>query len=236
MTSLIRRFDGIIFDADGTLIDSNSAHAEAWVEALSEAGYPTTFEILRPLIGMGGDKILPLLTGLQADSPAGKQIADRRGEIFRDRSLATLEAFPATRELLERLRQDGFKLAVASSASPKDLGALLVRADVADLFSRQSSADDAENSKPDPDIVRDALDKLGLPAARTAMIGDTPYDAEAARRAGVALFAFRCGGHWRDTDFGAVSAIYDGAADLLGRLESSALYREEPAAEASRAP
>jgi len=182
---------GVILDVDGTLVDSNDAHARAWAEALQEAGFDVPFERVRPLIGMGGDKLLPEVTGLPEEDPRAKRAGERRGEIFKARCLPSLRPFPRTRELGLRMRQAGLKLAVASSAEPEELKALLRLAGVDDLVVGASSADDAGASKPDPDVVHAALGRLALEPAHAVMIGDTPYDVEAAARAGVRAIAFR---------------------------------------------
>jgi HAD superfamily hydrolase (TIGR01509 family) len=213
---------GVILDVDGTLVDSNDAHARAWTEAFAEAAYDVPFERVRRLIGMGGDQLLPEAAGLEADTPAGEALAERRGRIFRERYLPGLRALPGARDLVQRLRQMGFALAIASSARPEELGALLEKAGVDDLVGERTSSGDVEESKPEPDIVLAALRRLRLPAAAAVMIGDTPYDVEAARRAGVAVIGFRSGG-WSDADLDGSLAVYDGPADLLARLDSSPL-------------
>jgi HAD superfamily hydrolase (TIGR01509 family) len=213
---------GVILDVDGTLVDSNDAHAKAWVEALEDGGFDVPFERVRPLIGMGGDKLLPEVTGLPGKHPRSERIGRRRGEIFKARYLPALRPFPKTRELLLRMRDEGLTLAVASSAEPEELEALLTIAGAKDLVRGASSADDVESSKPDPDVVHAALGRLGRDPAFVVMIGDTPYDVEAARRAGVRAIAFRCGG-WDDARLGGAVAIYDGPADLLARFSDSPL-------------
>lgn len=211
---------GVILDVDGTLVDSNDAHARAWVEALAEHDIEVEFEKVRTLVGMGGDKLLPEVSGIEEDTPEGERISKRRGEIFKQRYLPTLKAFPSTRELLQRMRDEGLKLVVASSAKEDELNPLLKIAGAADLVEEKTSSDDAENSKPDPDIVKAALDSSGLAADEVLMLGDTPYDIESASGAGVGVIAFRCGG-WKDADLSGAVAIYDGPADLLSHYESS---------------
>jgi HAD superfamily hydrolase (TIGR01509 family) len=204
----------VIFDVDGTLVDSNDAHAAAWQQALEDFGIARDLADVRRLIGMGGDKLLPALTGISSESEQGKRIVERRGQRFRDEYLPTLRPFPEVRALLARLAADGFRIGVASSAKEDELKALLDVAGVADLIFRQTSSDDVESSKPDPDAVHAALAKLHVPSTAAVMIGDTPYDVEAAKRAGVASIAVRCGG-WGDADLAGARAIYDDARDLL---------------------
>ena len=214
----------ILLDVDGTLIDSNDAHAQSWVDVGSEFGHAIEFEKVRALIGMGGDKVLPELTGLAEETEEGQKILKRRGEIFREKYLPSLAPFPHARELLERMRGDGFELVVASSASEEDLGALLQQAAVADLVAKRTSSDDAEESKPAPDIIEAALKRAGCTADRAVMLGDTPYDAGATRRAGVPLIAFRCGG-WDDESLKDAVEIYDAPAHLLELYEKSCIGR-----------
>jgi HAD superfamily hydrolase (TIGR01509 family) len=216
---------GVIFDVDGTLLDSNDGHARAWVDALGEDGHRVDFARVRPLIGMGGDKVLPALIGVAEDTPQGKASSERRGEIFRTRYLPRLRPFPKVRELVARLERDGKEIAVATSASEEDLRALLEKVGVSHLAREAATKDDAERSKPDPDIVRAALDRLGLPPDDVVMVGDTPYDVESASRAGVRTIALRCGGGWTDADFAEAAAIYDDPADLLAHLDESPIAR-----------
>lgn len=213
---------GVIFDVDGTLVDSNGAHARAWAEALAAAGHSVPEGHIRALIGMGGDKLLPAAAGMSADSPEGKVIAERRGAIFRSRYLPRLQAFAGSRQLLLALKASGLRLAVASSAEEDELTPLLRIAGADDLIEKKASGDDAKSSKPDPDIVAVALRHLGCEPAEAVMIGDTPYDVEAARRADVECIGFRCGG-WDDRGLAGAVAVYDGPWHLLERLGTSLL-------------
>lgn len=212
----------VLLDVDGTLIDSNDAHARAWVDVGAEFGHPIEYDRVRRMIGMGGDKVMPRLTGLEEDSEEGRRIKERRGEIFRSHYLPELQAFPGVRDLLQRLRDDGRQLVVATSASEKDLKALLAQAGLEDLIDDATNADQAEESKPDPDIVEAALKKTGEPADRVVMLGDTPYDVEAAGRAGVRIIALRCGG-WGDEELAGASSIHADPAELLRHYESTLL-------------
>lgn len=212
--------DTVLLDIDGTLIDSNDAHARAWVDALAAHGYVVPFERVRPLIGMGGDKLTPELTGLDPESGEAKRIGETRGEIFTGRELPRLRATPGARALLEHMKARGMKLVVATSAREDEVTALLEQAGVADLIAAASSADDAEHSKPDPDIVQAALRTVRRPASHAVMLGDTPYDVEAAIRARVPIIALRCGG-WNDDGLRGATAIYDDPADLLAHYDRS---------------
>ena len=213
---------GVILDVDGTLVDSNDAHAHAWIEALAEHGYDVSFETVRPLIGMGGDKLMPKVTGVNGESEEGKAIDARRGDIFRTQYLPHLRAFPKVWELLAFIKERGLKLVVASSSKKETLEPLLELAGATDLIESKTSTDDADASKPSPDIVGAALERLGLPKKNVVMIGDTPYDVEAAGRAGVALIGLRCGG-WDDAGLEGAITIYDDPADLLAHYDTSPL-------------
>ena len=220
----------VILDVDGTLVDSNDAHAHAWVEAFAEHGIAVAFDNVRRSIGMGGDKLMPKVSGLEDDSALGTDISSRRGEIFKTRYLDAIQPFPRTRELIQRLLADGFVLAVASSAQADELGPLLERAGVADLVPLRTSSDDADNSKPDPDIVVAAMRQTGCEPARTIMLGDTAYDVAAARRAKIEIVGFECGGWTREALAGAVE-VYKDPADLLEHYEASPFTRLKAEAE-----
>jgi len=215
-------YRGVIFDVDGTLVDSNEAHARAWAEAFERSGHAVPYERMRSLVGMGGDKLIPAASGLAADSPEGKAIADARRAIFAERYLPGIRPFPGARDLVQALVSRGFKIAVASSAEEDELEPLLRIAGVHDLIERKTSGDDAKRSKPDPDIVAVALGRLRCASDEAVMIGDTPYDVHAANRAGVACVAFRCGG-WNDEALSGAVAIYDGPWSLLSQLGPSPL-------------
>jgi HAD superfamily hydrolase (TIGR01509 family) len=224
----VTQIRAVILDVDGTLVDSNDAHARAWADALSEHGYDVDERHIRRLIGMGGDNLLPRVADLDKDSEPGSQISKRRAEIFKMQYLSQVRPLPGVRELIERLRGDGLRLIVASSAKADELEPLLGIAGVGELLPERTSAEDAPNSKPDPDIMQVALDKLGLPADQTIMIGDTPYDLQAAHKAGIKVIAFRSGG-WSDADLAGAVAIYYTPADLLARYGESPIARQREA-------
>jgi phosphoglycolate phosphatase-like HAD superfamily hydrolase len=122
------------------------------------------------------------------------------------------------------MREQGLKLAIASSAQPDELRSLLQIVGAADLIEDKTSSEDAKRSKPDPDIMQVTLKKVGYPPNEVVMIGDTPYDIEAASKVGVATIAFRCGG-WNDADLAGAIAIYNDPADLLAHYDSSPLVQ-----------
>lgn len=220
----MNQVDGVIFDVDGTLVDSNDAHAQAWADAIKETGRPITFEIVRTLIGMGSDKLLPHVTDLSPDSPQAKAISQRQGQIFKQHYLSTLKPMHGARELVEQLKSDGFQLAIASSARKDELDPLLDIAGVRGLFDEKAIASDAPKSKPSPDVVSAALQRLTLDPVSVVLIGDTPYDVEAGLAAGVQVLALRCGGWNDDALIGALS-VYQDPADLLAHYDTSVFKR-----------
>lgn len=206
----------VLFDIDGTLIDSNDAHARAWSDALHAHHIVTHQMEVRRLIGMGGDKLLRHF-GVDPESRRGRDMIERKKEVF-GTLLPSLQPTRGARRLLEELRRRGILLAVATSADDEETSALTRQADVADLFPTRASSDDAEESKPDPDIVRAALHKSRTAPSDALLVGDTPYDVEAAQRAGVRSVALRCGGFWSDDALQRAVAIYDDPAALLAAL------------------
>ena len=216
MVPILDHLSAVLFDVDGTLIDSNAAHAETWAQALTEHGCPRDAGQVRPLIGMGSDKLLPVIAGLEAESREGRTIAQRKQELFAER-LPRLQPTRGARALVAHLRERGKTMVVATSAGSEEMHAILRQAGVADLIPARTSSDDAEESKPDPDIVLAALRRAGAAPDATVMIGDTPYDIEAARRAKIDAMALRCGGYWPDGSLGGALAIFDDPEALLQR-------------------
>jgi HAD superfamily hydrolase (TIGR01509 family) len=217
-------YRGVILDIDGTLLDSNAAHVRAWVEALTEHGHEVSEDDIWPLVGMGGDNLLPAAVGIDKESEEGKKISERRGEIYKTRYFPHIRPFPEVRRLLEKMRENGLTLVVASSSPEDEVEKALKTIGIEDLLESATSATDAGRSKPDPDVVRSALERSGLAAGEVLMLGDTPYDIEAAGKVEVGVIAVRSGG-FPDEDLAGAVAIYDDAADLLARWESSPLGR-----------
>ena len=214
----------VILDVDGTLVDSNDAHARAWVEAFAEQGIAVPFDRVRRAIGMGGDKLVPAVSGISEDSPGGASVSARRADLFKTRYLPQLKPFPRARDLVARLAADGFALAVASSAKADELDPLLEIAGVTDLLPSRTSSDDADRSKPDPDIVQAALRRTGGNKGSAVMLGDTPYDVEAATRAGIAIVGLKCGG-WTRADLCGAVEVYTDPADVLVHYDESIFSR-----------
>ena len=214
------RYTVAVLDIDGTIVDSNDAHARAWVEALALHGRVVDFHSVRKLIGVGGDKLLRQIANIDSDSVEGRRISASRRSIFRAEHLPSLRPTRGARRMIEWLRREGVVIAIATSAQAAEVNGLLKAAGVDDLIDRVASSDDADASKPDPDIVTAALQKSGASRDSAIMVGDTPYDIEAATAAGISTIAFRTGG-WADEDLSSALAIFDDPEDLVtGRAES----------------
>lgn len=209
-----KRIEGILLDIDGTLIDSNDAHAKAWQEALLESGFQIDYQIIRDAIGMGGDNLLPVVAKIKKESELGQKIDSRRSEIFHTKYLPQLKPFPSAQQLLEELKKMGMRLVVATSASSQDLKALLKQGNIDHMIDDETNSSDTEHSKPNPDIVEAAVEKSGLSHRAVVMLGDTPYDLEAAKRAGVKAIAFTCGG-WGAEDLKEAEYIFAGPQEML---------------------
>ncbi|MEO7731254.1 MAG: HAD family hydrolase [Kofleriaceae bacterium] len=212
----------MLLDVDGTLVDSNDAHAHAWEEAFAAHGRAIPYATIRGLVGMGGDNLIETLTGLPPSDLAHREISESRGERFRSHWLHQVRPFAGARELVLRLRGEAYLYAIASSAKSQELEPLLEIAGINDLCDVRVTASDTEHSKPDPDIVEAALSRLGIVRAQAVLIGDTPYDVEACRQASVDATGVTSGGFALADLRGAV-AVFAGAADLLARWQSSPL-------------
>jgi HAD superfamily hydrolase (TIGR01509 family) len=208
------RVDAVLLDLDGTLVTSNDAHAKAWADVLAEAGIPRAFGDIRALIGMGSGPLLAKLCGIPEDDPASERIAARRGEIFRERYLGEVQAQPGAGELIVKLVDRGFRVVLATASSEEDVRAIVKAAGLQDVIPEWTTADDVKRAKPAPDVICAAVEKAGANAHHTVLIGDTPYDLEAARAAGAHVIALRCGG-WNDDALDGAIEVFNDPADLL---------------------
>jgi HAD superfamily hydrolase (TIGR01549 family) len=207
----------VIFDIDGTLVDSVDLHAECWREALAQFGVDVPFARIRAEIGKGGDQLLPVFLSPAQLADMGEAVDRYRGALFKREYLPNVRAFPKVRELFDRLRQDGIRIALASSSKADELAHYKRLARIDGLVEVEISADDAERSKPCPDIFQAALDRLApLTAAEVLAVGDTPYDAKAAGKVGIRTVGVLCGGFSeRGLRLAGCAAIYRDPADLL---------------------
>ena len=212
-----------IFDIDGTLLDSVDLHAEAWRQVFLRHDRDIPFLEIRAQIGKGGDQLLPVFFSEQEVARHGKDMESERSKLFKKEFLPKVKPFPGVRALFERVKQDGLKISLASSAKRDELKHYAELLDIEDLIHSGTSTDDASKSKPEPDIFQAAVEKLsGVSAGICLAIGDTPYDAEAAGKLGIKTIGVLCGG-FPETDLrraGAVE-IYKDPTDLLTRYEES---------------
>jgi HAD superfamily hydrolase (TIGR01549 family) len=215
-----------IFDLDGTLLDSVDLHALAWHEAMTKFGHDVSFEQARSQIGKGGDKLIPEFLSKDAQRDHGKKLEEWRGKRFKAEYLPLVRPFSAVPDLLRRSRDAGLRIAVASSAKKAEVDKYLEIAGIADLVEISTSAEDAEESKPAPDLFEIVLKKLKIDGAQAVAIGDTPYDAEAAGKAGVETIGVLCGGFTEDSlrSAGCVE-MYPGPAALFAVFDRSRLAR-----------
>lgn len=213
----------VIFDIDGTLVDSVDLHAQAWKEAFKQYGKDIPYQQVRHQIGKGGDQLMPVFFSREELEEFGEEMEEYRSKLFKRDYLSRVRAFPMVRELFLKIKDDGKRVVLASSAKEDELAAYKKIAHIEDLVEGETSADDADKSKPHPDIFKAALDQLGdVSADEAVVIGDTPYDAEAARKLRLRTIGVRCGGFPDQEllDAGAI-AIYDGPEDLLARYHES---------------
>ena len=212
----------VIFDVDGTLIDSNDQHALAWLKTFRRFGHDVAFEAVRGQIGKGGDQLMPVFLPDDVIAARGEEIEAWRKDLFKREYLPGLQPFPQVRALFERLRADGRRLVLATSASGDELERYKEIAGIGDLLHGATSSDDAEHSKPEPDIFLAALRTAGVDAADAIVVGDTPYDAEAAGKAGIAAVGLLSGG-FPETDLreAGARAIYRDPAHLLDEYDRS---------------
>jgi HAD superfamily hydrolase (TIGR01549 family) len=215
----------VIFDVDGTLVDSVDLHARAWQEALAHFGKHFDFERVRYQIGKGGDQLMPVfLTQAELDE-FGDELEEYRGQLFKREYLSRVKAFPKVRELFERVKHEGLQIALASSAKADELKTYKKLANIEDLVEEETSSDDAEKSKPHPDIFEAALSRLDdTRPSEAIVVGDTPYDAEAAGKAGLQTIGLLSGG-FPEADLRAAgcATIYRDPADLLANYDTSPL-------------
>ncbi|PZN94095.1 MAG: HAD family hydrolase [Alphaproteobacteria bacterium] len=216
------RVKAVLFDIDGTLVDSNDQHVLAWAAAFAEIGKTFDHELLHDQIGKGADMLVPtLLPGL--DAAAVEELGDRHGAIFKARFLDAVRPFPRARDLLAHVHANGQQVVLASSASKSELDHYLELLDAHDLVVATTSADDVRHTKPAPDIFATALGKLdGMSAEDVIVVGDTPYDMKAALACGIAAVAVRSGKFADQVlrEAGAVQ-IHDDVAALLADYAAS---------------
>jgi HAD superfamily hydrolase (TIGR01509 family) len=222
----MQRYAAVLLDLDGTLVDSNDAHAHAWVETLGQHGIEVAFERVRDMIGMGGDHVIEQLTGWPRDGHKARVLQDQCTAIFVERWLRDVKPIDQTRDFVLRLRHEEYQIVLASAAHEAALRPLLEIAGLADLLDAGAQPPKPDESKPDPAAIEIALSRVGVDPSRVLMIGDTPDDIEAARAAHVDVLAFTTGGYTPEALAGAI-AVYCGPSDLLAHWAESPLGNRE---------
>jgi len=220
----------VIFDIDGTLIDSVDQHAASWLETFRHFAVEATFKDVRAQIGKGGDQLLPVFVSPERLEREGEAMERFRSDLFKRDYLPTVRGFPGVRPLFERLMADGRQVWLGTSGNKDEADRYAQIAGIADMVDGMATKSDAERSKPAPDVFQAALRKLApVSADETIVIGDTPYDAQAARKAGLRTIGVRCGG-WGDEELKAAGcvAVFDGTWDLLARYRESPLMIPSP--------
>jgi HAD superfamily hydrolase (TIGR01509 family) len=217
----------VLLDVDGTLVDSNALHAEAWERSFAHFGFQVDFYAALRQIGKGGDQLLPIFIPEEQLATMGKAVEQYRKELFEREYLTYVRPFPQVRQLVERMLDAGLQVAIASSASKAELQSYKKIARIDDLIVEETTSQDAEQSKPHPDIFAAVLERLGVNATEAVSIGDTPYDAEASMRAGVRIVGVTSGG-WSQQDLQRAGCVevYRNVTDLLAHFDRSILGRE----------
>jgi HAD superfamily hydrolase (TIGR01509 family) len=218
----------VIFDVDGTLVDTNELHVAAWREVFLRYGRDVNPERLRAQMGKGGDQLMPVFWSKAELARFGAEMQAQRVEIFMRDYLRLARPFPGVRPLFERIRRDGVRIALASSAKAPELRHHLESLGVGDLVDATTSADDAEHSKPWPDIFQAALARLaGIAPADAIVVGDSPFDVQAAARAGMRCIGVLSGGFAQgELEAAGAVAVYPDVAQLGRRYDESPLARE----------
>ncbi|PYP92707.1 MAG: HAD family hydrolase [Candidatus Angelobacter sp. Gp1-AA117] len=223
--AIVSELHAVIFDIDGTLTDSVDIHALAWQEALRHFGHEIPYLKIRQQIGKGGDQLLKTLLSEEDLKGHGEKLDKYRGDLFKRKYMKQIRPFSLVRELFERIRQDGMKITLASSAKEDEVAEYKKLLEIANLVDEATSADDAGQTKPCPDIFEAALQRLGNPPVEEVIvIGDSPYDAQAASALDIRCVGVLSGGFSEEElrEAGCV-AIFRGPAELLARFDESPL-------------
>lgn len=210
----------VLFDVDGTLVDSNYVHVHAWVRAFEVEDQPVAAWRVHRSIGMDGDTLIRSLAR-GADEAVLSRLKDHHSQFYRE-AAAQLTVLPGARALLRRVSDLGMHVVLATSAPEDELMLLRRVLDCDDVISMVTSSRDVEMAKPDPGIVNVALERAGVSASCAVFVGDSTWDALAARRAGVVTIGLRSGGVGTcELDCAGASVIYDDPRDLLEHLDES---------------
>jgi HAD superfamily hydrolase (TIGR01509 family) len=214
----------VLFDIDGTLVDSNYLHVHAWYRAFSELRIPVQSWQIHRSIGMDGGKLLETLAAA-ADDDARKQLKDLHTRYYQD-TTPLLSPLPGARDILDRIDSLGLQVVLATSAPENELATLRAVLDRDDLVSTVTSSEDVETAKPEPDIVEIALDRAEVSPERAVFVGDAVWDAKASVRAGVACIGVLSGGYSRsELEQAGAAIVFDNVLDLCTHLAESPVQR-----------
>ncbi len=211
----------VLFDIDGTLIDSNEAHAKAFAEGFEKFGHSVSENELKRLIGMGADDILKKYLTEEEVGKIGEDLKEVRKQIFLEKYFPKLKTFPKLKELFARLHADEKQIALASSASADELKKYKTLLDVEPFYEEETNADDADEAKPEPDIFLAAFSKLkSVEKSEVLVVGDTPYDAQAAIKANLKIIGVNSGG-WKTAELieNGCSQVYADIENILANYE-----------------
>ena len=216
----------VLCDIDGTLVQSNWLHAEAWQKAFAEMGVTLELDAVRRQIGKGGAELIPVFVPWWRRAAVSEPLKALRKHIFATEFMHRVEPLPCAKDLLARIKSAGIEVALSTSAGKADLQTYKELLGVEDIVDEETSASDTEKAKPHPDIFSATLKKLGVKASEVVALGDTPYDAEAAGLAGISTIGVETGG-WSREDLLAAGCIevYTSVEDLLQHFDQSALMR-----------
>lgn len=228
----------ILFDVDGTLVDTVDLHAAAWKEALARYGKQVSFQKIRSQIGKGGDQLIPVFLTEEEVERWGEELDRFRAELYKEQYLPKARPFPCVRELFQRIQRDGRRIVLATSGKQDEVEHYIRLLGVQGLVDAYTTSDEVERSKPHPDIFAVALRKAGVENPREALVvGDSPYDIEAATRIAVPAIGLLCGGFpEQDLRAAGAVAIYASPCDLLEHYEQSPLGQGSVAGGDSAAP
>jgi HAD superfamily hydrolase (TIGR01509 family) len=213
----------VLFDVDGTLMDTVYLHTVAWWEALRQQGHRVTMARIHRSIGMGSDHLLDALLGEDRDRDEDAALSAAHDTLYAQ-WWSRLVPLPGASDLLRACAARGWQVVLASSAKSEEAEVMIRALDADEVITAVTTSDDVSSSKPAPDLVHQALEKAGVPAGRAVFVGDAGWDAEAARKAGVRCLGVLTGGWTRQelTEAGA-ETVYESPADLLAHLDDSAL-------------
>ncbi len=217
----VQAVDTVVLDVDGTLVDSVFTHVEAWMRAFRGIGVPVEAWRIHRAIGMGGDKLVPVVAGERVEEALGDQVRELHDSDYDD-LVAGVQLLPGADTLLEDLKRRGFRVLLASSGTKTQTEQAMEKLDRSDLVDDWVCSADVDDSKPEPDLVEAALERAG--SRRAVMVGDSVWDVKAGARAGIPVIGLRCGGFPDEelTGAGAV-ALFDNPQDLVERFADTGL-------------